>query len=195
MPLKKGSSHEIVSSNVRELMNAGHPQKQAIAISLASKRKYKKMAQGGMVNEDFDESGTPEPVSMGDEDMYMTSKPSAAAKLSYAEGNDMEDENRNLVQINEDGKYNPSAVANPMEEEYSHMFADAIQKMAMGGLVEDMGEMHDSVGNKPSEDMQDGIEEPGADMMSSKADLEHPMVSAEAMEAIRQKRMKRKLSM
>lgn len=33
MPLKSGSSNAIISSNIRELVNAGHPQRQAVAIA------------------------------------------------------------------------------------------------------------------------------------------------------------------
>jgi hypothetical protein len=34
MPLKKGSSKKTISSNIREMENAGHPTKVAIAASL-----------------------------------------------------------------------------------------------------------------------------------------------------------------
>jgi hypothetical protein len=34
MPLKEGSSRETVSSNIREMVDAGHPQKQAVAAAL-----------------------------------------------------------------------------------------------------------------------------------------------------------------
>lgn len=42
MPLKKGSSKEVVSANIRELIAAGHPQKQAVAIALSEARRWKK---------------------------------------------------------------------------------------------------------------------------------------------------------
>jgi len=45
MPLKKGSSFAVVSSNIGELVKSGHPQKQAIAIALSESRKRR--AAGG----------------------------------------------------------------------------------------------------------------------------------------------------
>ena len=41
MPLKKGSSREVVSSNIREMIRSGHSKKQAIAAALSNARKYK----------------------------------------------------------------------------------------------------------------------------------------------------------
>ena len=35
MPLRKGKSKSVISGNIRELMRAGHPQKQAIAIAMS----------------------------------------------------------------------------------------------------------------------------------------------------------------
>ena len=54
MPLKSGSSRAVISSNIREMIHAGHPQRQAIAAALSNARRHPRalggrsgMADGG----------------------------------------------------------------------------------------------------------------------------------------------------
>ena len=42
MPLKKGSSPQIIGYNIRELINSGYPSKQAIAIAYSEAGEGKK---------------------------------------------------------------------------------------------------------------------------------------------------------
>ncbi len=46
MPLKHGNSPGIISQNIREMINAGHPRKQAVAAALRTARE---MAAGGRI--------------------------------------------------------------------------------------------------------------------------------------------------
>jgi hypothetical protein len=47
MPLKKGSGRKVVSQNIREMVRAGHPQKQAVAAALRQARSSKKKRKRG----------------------------------------------------------------------------------------------------------------------------------------------------
>lgn len=48
MPLKKGSSQDVISANIRELIKSGRPREQAVAIAYdhAGKSKPKKKKRG-----------------------------------------------------------------------------------------------------------------------------------------------------
>lgn len=42
MPLKSGKSKAVVSANIREMMKAGHPHKQAVAAAIHKAKSTKK---------------------------------------------------------------------------------------------------------------------------------------------------------
>jgi len=57
MPLIKSGSREAISTNIKEMVAAGHPRRQAIAAALSTARRYgKKYADGGDVPDDSDHS-------------------------------------------------------------------------------------------------------------------------------------------
>lgn len=57
MPLIKGKSEKSFEKNVRTEMEAGKPQKQALAIAYSVKRKAQKKAKGGMIKDAVEPAG------------------------------------------------------------------------------------------------------------------------------------------
>ena len=57
MPLKKGKSDKVVSTNIRELVHSGRPQKQAIAIALDVARRAGRNVGGGVTGDVSDPLG------------------------------------------------------------------------------------------------------------------------------------------
>lgn len=52
MTMQPGHSDEIREKNIKEMVDAGHDPKHAVAAAYANQRKYRKMALGGMVHKD-----------------------------------------------------------------------------------------------------------------------------------------------
>lgn len=62
MPLINGKSKESFVNNMKTEMNAGKPKAQSLAIAYAMKRKAKKMAEGGFVEEETASGMEPMPM-------------------------------------------------------------------------------------------------------------------------------------
>lgn len=180
MPLKKGHSQEVVSGNIRELMQSGRPQKQAIAAALSNARKYKKLSAGGYA--DFDEG---------------------------AESDDDTEANRSINELQSMGEDRPDEIMNPESQDEERMLARALFNraesdelhMAMGGLVQPEHGM--PLGNKPSEDMSSTTEEPMSSEPAKPSELDHalidgvpasPGLSDDALAAISERKKRRRFS-
>lgn len=130
MPLKKGSSPEVLHANIKELVSAGHDPKQAIAIALAHKMKY---AEGGMVDEDDDDG---------------------------LETNNDESAHRSLNEIQIQGMEPSQDVMNPEMEEHNAMLAKALYKKSAEHdklKYADGGQVPESDGQSYAERFQKGF--------------------------------------
>jgi len=204
MPLKKGHSKEVVSSNIKEMIKSGHPAKQAIAAALSNARKYKKMAEGGWA-EGEDES--PDEIiedsehsvghlaHMGQFHSSEISNPEnqevhkKLAKM-LTEDSLMDKEEHDIEHfenyaeggevVDADYKKEPSNIGPggvPISPDKAKAFSQSFgKKMAHGGLMqEDYDDEY--LGNKP-EVHHDGTEEPMSAMPFKPDGLEHKMEGA-----------------
>lgn len=149
MPLKKGHSREIVSQNIREMVASGHKPKQAIAAALANARQSKKMAEGGMVDDD----------AMGSIDSAHDA--GEAGEAVYPEGMDDQGLSSNVEeqQALAQALQKSGHAANDNTHDFEPDDSVAGAPMAEGGLVVDHA--NNMVGNKPELDfIDDGSEEP-----------------------------------
>lgn len=78
MPLIKSGSKQAISTNIREMMHAGHPQKQAIAAAMSTARKYGKAAGGPNMESMVMKGST---IKLGREGMINSSVPGRTDKL------------------------------------------------------------------------------------------------------------------
>lgn len=172
MPMKPGRKPEVISSNIREMVRAGHKPKMAIAAALSHARKTA-MADGGMVMDgDYDldeehERGLTDLMIQGDQ------PPVANPQTEHMEKSLA----MKLHKADEDEEY-----------------------YAMGGLVQGGPSDDEPVGNKPEEDMSSMTEEPLPEERKPAA-LGHSVIdgvpqgkglSEEAMKALEAKKKMRR---
>lgn len=155
MPLVQGKSKQSFSKNVGELMNAGHPQKQSLAIAYDIKRKNKKkMASGGEVAE---QAPAPNP------DPRAPNPDKAKRFMSgfgYAEGGE----------VNEKLHPQHEGIMNKHEMVAKKIMA---KKMAEGGMVNEETESMDQL----------ALDEVGAEDLFSNDDNAHDEVNGNSMNA------------
>lgn len=102
MPLKMGHSHEVISSNIKEMVDSGHPLKEAIAASMAHAHKSKMMSDGGMVEEpEQGNIGGGDDRAMSGEPVYpkndVTDGLSDAVHMNQEPDGDMTEEMKNAI--------------------------------------------------------------------------------------------------
>lgn len=182
MPLKNGHSKEVVNSNIKEMVAAGHPVKNAVAASLAMARKSKKMAMGGMVDDD---EGSVE----------------SAGEPVYPENDDAEGLSDSVMdaEMGADGLQARKMKANDNSVSYQADDSVAGSMMSKSGLKQ--ADLAQALGNKPDLGwINDGTGEPMGDEPDKPTDMEHskiegvPMgmgLSSEAMEALKKKKNRR----
>jgi hypothetical protein len=171
MPLKKGHSQDVVNGNIRELVGSGYKPKQAVAIALSKARKYKKMSQGGVIENDdlsspmadMSQEGRSESYpgmaqSQMDSDDGSQSEPGMA---TYPMDDDEEGLSPNVMSAEQfaEGLQKSRMAANDNSHSFEADDKVAGQKMSRGGEVQPEEGM--PLGNKPElEWVNDGEGEP-----------------------------------
>lgn len=173
MPLQKGHSQDVISSNIKELVKSGKKHKEAIAAALAMARKSKKMAEGGMVADDQDKDAS--------SDLDSESQRGPGELMDQANFAARDD------------------VASPMEQKKERSLADALYEaseeselphLAEGGLVQPEYSGEES-GNKP-EPKFDSSEEPASSMPDKPSDHRSAPMDEAVSRAILEHKKKRK---
>lgn len=220
--MKHGKSREIIASNIKEMMRAGHPKAQAIAAALSHSRK---MADGGIVDtiksmfSDDEDDTKKQHKAMGDGLTQSMDKKKASdfskgfngdsddSKMAHGgavEGDyDLDGEHeRGLYDLMREGDQPP--VANPEEQDQERALAkrlldhsENMEYMAMGGMVEDMDgdetpEPHESGGSAESMDDENREADEDHSEIEGVPGLSPSPLSKEAMAAIAMKKMKRR---
>lgn len=116
MPMRKSHTDEDREANIQEMVAAGHDPDQAVAAAYANQKKYKKMADGGIVTNDYDEDAS----------------------------SDMDQEaDRSVNELQDLAAQHPEIIQNPeqhkAEMELAKKLHDEVesQELYSGGLVED----------------------------------------------------------
>lgn len=121
MPLMKSHTDEAREQNIKEMIAAGHDPDQAVAAGYANQRKYKKMAEGGQVIDDYDQDAT----------------------------SDMDQEaDRSLGELRDLGAQHPEVIQNPEQHEAEMELAKKLhdeveaQELFSGGIVEELDDVN-----------------------------------------------------
>lgn len=201
MPLKEGHSEKSMHSNIKELVEAGHPVKKAIAIALATNKKksMKKMhlSEGGIVEDEDSEYNDgmnrwSKDTSVSDyfdnEDEPEVNSRHPASRLEEVPGykEDPEDYDFNMYDIQARAKSFPQSVASPKEQDRMRNLGEALMmRHRESELSEEEG--YDDYGN--AEDLHG----PMRQMRADKHDTPFPVTNPpQEIEAINEKGLYRK---
>lgn len=181
MPLIKSGSHEAMKNNIREMVKAGHPLKQAVAAAFAQKRKY--MAHGGIVEDSEEDEGS---IDAGG-DMGAPGMP------VYPMGDDQEGLSENTMHAEMLAEHLQSKLYAANNNHVSYKADDPMagHKIYDGSLTEDKDALHAALGAKPEVHEGDGAEEPMSDEPAKSGKIEHELPQAH-LDALAEKKKKRR---